>query len=178
LLRLGDTTGAKSALERAAKLAPQATGSASPRALLAQIAEKEGDRPRARRELRELLTYNHENVAAARRLLALSGEPQAIDDRDFALRVIADVDPFDGEVHGQLGKRLLEQNQPAAALIELQAAMAVGPPNLAEAHTDIAETLLKLGRKDEARQQALLALKLAPTYTRAQDLLLLAIGKQ
>ncbi len=57
-------------------------------------------------------------------------------------------------------------------------ALALGPANLAEAHADAGEVLLKLGRRDEARQQAMAALKVAPTYARAQDLLLLAIGKQ
>ena len=65
----------------------------------------------------------------------------------------------------------------AAALIEFQAAVAVGPPNLAEAHSDVAEAALKLGRKDEAKRAAILALKQAPTFARAQDLLLEAIGR-
>ena len=66
---------------------PQATGDASPRALLAQIAEKEGDRVRARRELRQLLAYDHDE----HRRRAAAGDaspptPQAIEDDDFALR--------------------------------------------------------------------------------------------
>jgi Flp pilus assembly protein TadD len=90
---------------------------------------------------------------------------------------VADLDPFDTTAHAQLGRRLLEKGDNAAALIEFQAALAGGPANLAEAHTDSAEALLKLGRRDEARRAALLALKEAPTYARAQDLLLAAMGK-
>ena len=56
--------------------------------------------------------------------------------------------------------------------------MALGPANLAEAHTDVAEAFLKLNRKDEAKKSALMALKEAPTFARAQDLLLIAIGRQ
>jgi hypothetical protein len=55
--------------------------------------------------------------------------------------------------------------------------MALGPPNLAEAYTDIAESLFKLGRKDEAKRQAILALEQAPVYARAQDLLLAILGR-
>jgi Flp pilus assembly protein TadD len=175
LFRAGDFAAARAPLEKAAELAPQASGPVSPRALLAQIAEKEGDPARARRELRALLTYDHTNVAAARQLAVLSAD--APEDHDFALRLVADLDPFDAGVHGQLGRRLVAKSQFDEALIEFQAALALGPPNVAEVHTDMAEALLKLGRRDDAKRSALSALKEAPTYARAQDLLLAAIGK-
>ena len=168
---------AKAPLERAATLAPQASGDGSPRALLAAIAEKEGDLGRARQELRQLLTYDHANVNAARRLAALSTAPEAGKDLDFALRLIADLDPFDADAHARLGARLLAAGQFAPALVELLATLALGPPNAAETHTDIADVLIKLSRRDEAKRHALLALQQAPTYARAQDLLLLAIGR-
>jgi tetratricopeptide (TPR) repeat protein len=177
LLKSNQAAAAKSALEKAAQLAPEASGDGSPRALLATIAEREGDPTRARRELRQLLTYDHTNINAARKLALLARAPDAVDDRDFALRLVADLDPFDTAAHTELGRRLLEKGDNAAALIEFQAALAGGPANLAEAHTDSAEALLKLGRRDEAKRSALLALKEAPTFARAQDLLLAAIGK-
>jgi hypothetical protein len=55
--------------------------------------------------------------------------------------------------------------------------MALGPVNRAEAHADLAETYLGLDRKAEAKAEALKALEQAPTFARAQDLLLKAIGK-
>jgi Flp pilus assembly protein TadD len=62
-------------------------------------------------------------------------------------------------------------------LIEFRAALALGPANLAESHTDLGETLHKLGRNDEAKRQILLALQQAPTYARAQDVLLAILGR-
>jgi tetratricopeptide (TPR) repeat protein len=177
LVKANQPAAAKGALEKAADLAPEASGDGSPRALLASIAEREGDRVRARRELRQLLTFDHTNVNAARRLSTLSSGADAVADRDFALRLVADLDPFDAAAHTQLGRRLLEKGDNAAALIEFQAALAGGPSNLAEAHTDHAEALLKLGRRDDAKRSALLALKEAPTFARAQDVLLAAMGK-
>jgi tetratricopeptide (TPR) repeat protein len=177
LLKANQPAAAKSALEKAAQLAPEASGDGSPRALLSQIAEREGDAARARRELRQLLTYDHANVNQARRLATLSTGADAIAERDFALRLIADLDPFDVSAHTQLGRRLMEKGETAPALVEFEAALAGGPPNLAEAHTDAAEALLKLGRRDEAKRSALLALKEAPTFARAQDALLAALGK-
>ena len=88
-----------------------------------------------------------------------------------------DLDPFDATIHGKLGRRLLAAGEHEAAQIEFKAAIALGPTNPAEAHTDLAEALLKLGRKDEARREVLTALATAPTFARAQDLLLAVQGK-
>lgn len=176
LLEAGDLDAAQAPLERAAALAPMAQGDESPRALLAQIAETRGDQARMRDQLRQLLTWDHDNVEAARRLAAASQALKDTATEEFALRVIADVDPFDASAHAALGRRALERKDYAPALVELLAALALGPPNLAEAHADVAEAYLGLGRKDDARKAALKALEQAPTYARAQDLLLAAIG--
>ena len=179
LVKAGDFAGARAPLERAAELAPQASGSGSPRALLAEVAERTGDTDRARRELRQLLLADHANVNAARKLAALAGTtPAGTDDRDYALRLIADLDPFDAAVHVQLGRRLVEKSSWQPALIEFQAALALGPPNLAEAHTDLGEVLFRLGRKDEAKRHIMTALQEAPTYARAQDVLLAILGRE
>lgn len=175
LVREGDLEAAKAPLQRAAALAPQASGNNSPNALLAQIAEKEDDRDAARRYWRTLLAYDHENVQAARRLAALAQGIPA--EEDLALRLVADLQPFDMDVHGQLGRRLLEEGDYSEALVEFQAAVALGPANLADAHADVAETLLRLDRPGEAKTSALRALEQAPTYARAQDLLLEAVGR-
>lgn len=173
----GNFAAARPALEKAAQLAPPVRGSVSPRGLLAQIAEKDGDPTRARKELRELLTYDHENVEAARHLALLAGKANATEDQDIGLRLVADLDPFDAGVHSQLGRRELARSRREAALIEFQAALALNPPTLAEAHTDVGEVLLALGRRDEARKEALLALQQAPNYARAQELLLAASAR-
>jgi tetratricopeptide (TPR) repeat protein len=178
LVKAGDLTAAVKPLERAAELAPEARGSASPHALLAQIAEQQGDMARARQELRALLTWDHTNVNAARKLVTLSkGAAGADADLDFGLRLVTDLDPFDADAHGLLGARLLARKDYAAALVEFQATLALNPANLAEAHANVAEAQLRLGHREEAKHEALEALKLAPTYARAQDLLLEAMGK-
>jgi cellulose synthase operon protein C len=177
LLQSSDYAAARPVLERAAQLAPQAMGSNSPHALLADIAEHDNDNARARKELRELLVYDHTNVAAARRLAKLASQSQATEDQDAALRLVADLEPFDVEVHSLLGKRELARGRQAEAVTEFQAALALRPPNLAEAHTDLGEALLAQGRREDARKEALLALQDAPSFARAQDLLLAASGK-
>ncbi len=170
---------ARPVLERAHELAPMATGEASPRALLAAIAESRQDFDAARRHWRDLLADDHTNITGARRLAALAADAgeSAADDRDFALRMIADLDPFDAGVHVELGRRLLAQGDHAAALVEFDAALATNPPNRVEAQTDRAEALLRLGRNEEARRQVFVVLEAAPGYARAQDLLLTIMGR-
>jgi len=60
----------------------------------------------------------------------------------------------------------------AGAVRLFRVALAAKPLDKASAHADLAEALFKSGQKDEARKQVLEALLIAPTYTRAQDLLL------
>lgn len=177
LLESGDMAGAAAALERAAALAPMASGNTSPRALLAEIAVKQGDPARARRELRELLTWDHDNLTAAQKLAAMAAEAKDDANEAFALRVVADVYPYDVQAHVQLGRRALARKDYAAALTELQAVIALGPLNRAEAHADLAEAYLGLNRRDEAKVEALKALEHAPMFARAQDILLAVIRR-
>lgn len=177
LIEAQDLEGARAALERAAALAPMASGEASPRALLAMIADVQKDPARARNELRLLLEHDHTNIAAARRLADLAAAAGATEDEDRALRLVADLDPFDAGVHVRLGRRLMARGEEADALVEFDAALALGPANRAEARTDRAEALLALGRTDEARREVMTALAEAPTFARAQDVLLKVMGR-
>jgi Tfp pilus assembly protein PilF len=176
LVAADDDRGARAPLERAAELAPQAQGASSPHALLAQIDTRAGDNPGARRELRALLTHDHDNVSAARALTKLATDAHADTDRDYGLRLTSDLDPFDAGVHTLLGQREFELKHYEPALVEFNAALALGGTNPTEGRTNVAETLLALNRKDEAARQALLALEDGPTFARAQDVLLAARG--
>jgi tetratricopeptide (TPR) repeat protein len=168
---------AKAAFEKAAALAPPAGGDTGPFGMLATIAAQAGDKETARRNLRHLLDYDHDNLPAARTLSTLAAEAGAAAETDFALTRIADLDPFDADAHTQLGRSELAKGRADRAIIEFSAALALTPPNLAEAHTDLGEAYLKAGRKDDAKKEAFIALEQAPTFARAQDLLLAALGK-
>jgi len=58
------------------------------------------------------------------------------------------------------------------AVKAFHAVVALKPVDQAGAYTDLAESYLKNGRRAEARKQVLAALEIAPSYQRAQDLLL------
>ena len=89
-----------------------------------------------------------------------------------ALKRVVSVDPFDGAAHRTLGRLALSGGDTAEAVRLFRVALAAKPLDKASAHADLAEALLKAGQRDEARKQVLEALLIAPTFTRAQDLLL------
>lgn len=71
-----------------------------------------------------------------------------------------------------LGRLAMETNDADAASREFRVVLALGPVDRAGAHTDLAESYFRGGKRAEAKKQTLAALEIAPTYERAQDLLL------
>jgi tetratricopeptide (TPR) repeat protein len=160
------------AFERAAELVPTAVGPSSPRAQVAALAERAGDFARALRELKGLVGDDHTNIDAARRLVPLArrlGDQAAL---GLAYERIVTLDPFDSAAHSAYGRLALERRDTALALREFRAAIDAGPVDPVPAHCDLAEVLLTLGERAEAKQAVLAALEIAPTYERAQQLLL------
>ena len=172
LREAGDTAAARAAFERAAALAPMATGLGSPRGQLASLAEAEGDAERAMVELERLLEYDETSIDAVRRFAALA-ERAGDDGRlQAAYERLIEIDPFDPISHQTLGRLAKEDGRTETAVRELEVALALGPVDRVAAHADLAETLFAAGRLAEARRQTLAALEIAPTYDRALELLL------
>lgn len=164
------------AFERAAALVPHATGPDSPQAQIAETALATGDKVRAIQALDTLTGFDHSDLASARKLASLL-DPEA--DRallETALRRAVAVDPFDAKSHATLGRLALSGGSTSEAVRMFRVALAAGPVDKAGAHADLAESLFEAGHLDEARTQALAALEIAPTYARAQDLLLKLVG--
>ena len=174
LRKAGDADAAMQAFEKAAALLPLARGGRSPHAQMAQIARDKNDRSRAITELEALVAADFDNVDAAR-ALAAEMKRAKIDDpakvRAVNERIVA-IDPFDGEAHAVLGRLALLRNDPDAAVRDFKVVLALNPVDPAVAHTDLAESYLKAGKTAEAKKQTLAALEIAPTYGRAQELLL------
>jgi tetratricopeptide (TPR) repeat protein len=162
-------------LERAAALVPMATGEGSPHAVAAALAQKLGDVPRAIRAYRALLEHDHSAVAPARELAGLA--EKAGDRASLALAYgrIVDVDPFDPRAHSGLGRLALERGDHGVAAREFKAALLTGAPDKATAHCDLGEAYLLAGRAADAKTEALAALEIAPSFERAQELLLRAV---
>jgi tetratricopeptide (TPR) repeat protein len=162
------------ALEAAAALVPVAHGQDAPQLQLAEIARGRKDAAKETAALQAVVAADFDNVEAARRLAELLREAKVTEParlRPVYERITA-IDPFDAQAHGALGRLALARGDAATAVLEFRAVLALKPVDAAAAHTDLAESYLKAGRRPEARKQTLAALEIAPSYERAQDLLL------
>ena len=132
------------------------------------------DRSRAIRELQAILTIDFDNIAAARQLVSLLKEDGATEPTRLqpAFERLVALDPFDGAAQGSLGRLAMDAGDTEAAIRHFKAVVALKSVDQAAAYTDLAEGLLKVGRVAEARRQTLAALEVAPSYERAQSLLL------
>jgi len=175
LAKAGDPSGF-APLQRASVLVPSAIGNESPHAIMAELAVKLGDKPRAMKEYQLLLDSDHTNIDAARRLAEIA--KGAADDgaQTFALTRIVALDPFDATAHVGWGRLAIKRKDTGTAIREFRAALASGAPDKAAAHCDLGESYLLAGQKAEAKKEALAALEIAPSYERAQELLLNAVG--
>jgi tetratricopeptide (TPR) repeat protein len=165
---------AMQAFERAAELVPIARGKGSPHDEMAAIALEKNDRPRAVAELTALVANDFNNVEAARQLADLLRESETTDPAKLlpVYRRIAAIDPFDAGAHAALGRLAMQRNEPENASREFRAVIALNPVDRAAAYTDLAESYYKSGRKADAKKHTLAALEIAPSYERAQELLL------
>jgi tetratricopeptide (TPR) repeat protein len=174
----GDAAGAIRALERAAALVPSASGPESPHALIAAIAEEKNDIPRAIIALDALVKVDHTDVEAARKLAGLvapGGDPAK--SAEAWERVVA-IDPFDGHAQSSLGRLALQRHDGEGAVRAFRVALATEPADRAAAHLDLAEAYVLSGQLPEAKKQALYALEIAPSFEKAQDLLLKIVDGQ
>ena len=169
---------ARAALERAVDLVPLATGFDSPHGLLARIAQEQGDRESAMQHLERLLAHDETSLEAVRLLAALAEETTDEARMRSAYDRLLEIDPFDPIPHQALGRLAMAGGRHDAAIREFDVALALGPVDRVVAHSDYAESLLAAGDVDGARRQALAALEIAPTYERAQELLLQAVERR
>ena len=173
----GDTQGAATHYIRALELFPYVTGPGNPYESLAKLLEQKGDHAQAAKVLEGLVKNDENNLEAlktiARIRLALGDRQQALN----ALRASFFISPFDYKLHTQAGELSVELKDYSQALTEFQVALALAPPNIAEANYNVASAFHALGRQPEAKRAVLRALEAAPRFDKAQELLLRITGQ-
>ena len=172
----GEGAAAIEALERAAKLMPLANGDANPNALIALIATEEGNTARAIQALEALVKVDSTDVESARKLAALLVPLGDAARTTAAYTLVAELDPFDVLAQAAVGRAALQRRDVPRALRAFRAALAAGPSDRAAAHLDLGEAYFAAGQLGEAKTQALAALEIAPSFERAQDLLLKVVA--
>ena len=179
-LRGTDPAAAIQAYERAATLVPMSIGPEGAYMQIVEVAIAQGNKAKAAEALEKLTAQDHTDVEAARQLVGLLDPVKDAARLKVALQRVVAVDPFDAPSHTTLGRMALASGQPQEATRMFKVAVAAGPIDKASAQADLAEGYFQAGQRDEAKRAALAALEIAPTFSRAQDLLLKLIegGKQ
>jgi tetratricopeptide (TPR) repeat protein len=179
-LRGSDPAAAIQAYERAAALVPMSIGPEGAYMQIVEVALAQGNKAKAAEALEQLTAQDHTDVEAARQLVGLLDPVTDAARLKVALQRVVAVDPFDAPSHTTLGRMALASGQPQEATRMFKVAVAAGPIDKASAQADLAEGYFLAGQRDEAKRAALAALEIAPTFSRAQDLLLKLIegGKQ
>jgi cellulose synthase operon protein C len=158
-------------------LFPYFTGEGNPYESLAKLLEQKGDASGAGDVLDSLLKVDENKVEAMKTLvrlrLGLGDKTRALE----AMRASFYVAPFDYALHTKAGEISLESKDYARALAEFQVALALQPPNVAEANYNVATAYYSLGKQPEAKKAVLRALEAAPRYEKAQELLLRIVGQ-
>jgi tetratricopeptide (TPR) repeat protein len=173
----GDIAAATVHYRRAIELFPYVSGHGNPYESLSKLLEQKGDAAQAASVLEGLVKNDENNLEAlktvARIRSALGERQQALD----ALRASFFISPFDYKLHTQAGELSVDLKDYSQALTEFQVALALQPPNIAEANYNVATAFHALGRQPEAKRSVLRALEAAPRYEKAQELLLKITGQ-
>jgi tetratricopeptide (TPR) repeat protein len=159
-------------LKRSVELFPYQSGAGNAYEPLAEIYLKQGNKAAAAEMLEGLIKVDENNYGALKKLaqLKLDGgdKTRALE----FLRMSFYVNPFEHAAHTMAGNLHLEGSGSEPAVREFQIALAAGPPNIAEAHYNVARAYLAAGKTVEAKRSVLRALEAAPGFDKAQELLL------
>ena len=105
-------------------------------------------------------------------LAALVAQTKAPAPMEDAYTRVVNVDPFDSAAQSALGRLLMQRRDTNGAVRAFRSALASKPADPAVAHLELAEAYMGVGNRVEAKAETLQALEIAPSFERAQDLLL------
>jgi tetratricopeptide (TPR) repeat protein len=172
LLASGQNAEAIRVLERAKALFPEYAEDESPYRHLAAAYKATGDLRRAAAELQAHTLLNDSDYASN---IALADMLEQLGDRAGAAAALERaiwISPYEPAIHLRLAEHLAATGDRAKAVRERRAIVALDPVDRAEARYQLARALVEAGDRVSARREVILALEDAPSFERAQTLLL------
>jgi tetratricopeptide (TPR) repeat protein len=173
----GDIKNAEIHFRRAIELYPYFTGDGNAYVALAKILETGGQPAKAADILDALVRVDENNLDVLKEVVRLRQKSGDNTRAVQALLMSFYISPFDYAQHNMAGELSFTTKDYQQALTEFQVALALQPPNLAEANYNVATAFHALGRPQEAKRAVLHALEAAPRYEKAQELLLKIVGQ-
>jgi tetratricopeptide (TPR) repeat protein len=140
--------------------------------MLADAYLKKGDKQAAIRELERYSALGGRSPALIKRLAAALEEAGRPKEAAAALSRLIYVDPLDEELHRRLGDLYLALGNTDGAVREYAAVLTLKPLDQAASHYNLARAYRAASRRDNAKEQLLLALEAAPGFRPAQKMLL------
>jgi Tfp pilus assembly protein PilF len=166
---------AKVYLETAYAMLPEYTGYPSPPLVLAQIYEKEGNEAARLEQLSLLLENQQHDYSSAITLAEAAFASDDLERAGYFIDRAIQVDPYRREVHDLRARLASLQNDTALAVLENEVIVTLEVDDPVEARTNLAEAYLNNGELELAKRNVLSALEIAPSYVRAQKVLLRAV---
>jgi len=163
---------AEQKLLEAQKLFPDRAGAGSSYRELANLYRRRDDNELAIAQLVSNIDIDADDLDAHLQLADLyqrNGDQQAV---ARILQRVLYIQPFDASVHQRLGQYFADNGEWDEALNSRAATMALEPADAVEARYLYAQALENTGQRQQARQQLLRTLEVAPLYDEALDLLL------
>ena len=171
-------TEAKISLERAYALLPAYTGYPSPALVLSQIYEKEENREAQLQWLEILLENLQHDYDSAMILADAALEQGNFEKTAYYIDRAIQVDPYRSDVHELKALYADRINDSDLAVTEYEVLMRLEINDPVEAHTKLAEAYLRNGQAAKAKQNVLYALEIAPSFQRAQQVLLESVDRE
>jgi len=140
--------------------------------LLADAYEKRGDEAKARAQLEAYSKIGGRDSGLLKKLSGMQQKAGQLPQAAATLERLNYIYPQDAELHKRLGTLALQLGNAAEGVQEFQAVINMHPIDGADSHYNLARAFKAAGRKDQAREEAVLSLEAAPNYKPAQKLLL------
>jgi tetratricopeptide (TPR) repeat protein len=166
------TDSARAVLQRAQALFPEYGGGGSPAWYLAQLAVERGDLREALTQVTRVTARNE--TAWEANLLEASLREQLGDSASARapLERLLWISPYEVTVHVRLAELAARRGDHATAVRERRAILALDPPDPLDARYQLARALADSGDVAGARRELLGVLEQAPSFEKAQSLLL------
>lgn len=176
-LKQGPRDSARTRLERAQALFPDYAGEDGPAWLLAELARNRGDTVTALKQL-SIVTDRNETAWEANLLEADLRERRLdVTGAIAALERLLWISPYSNAVHARLAMLLSTRGDHDRVIRERRAIIANQPSDLLTARYELARALAASGDTAGARRELLQVLEQAPSFEKAQELLLELRGK-
>lgn len=166
---------AKVHLEIAQAILPDYSGYPSPPLVLSQIYEQQGNHAARLAQLRIMMQNQQHDYDSAVLLAKEALAAGNTDEAEYYVQRAVSVNPYRLDVH-QVGAQIATLTGNAAmAVREFEVLVTLDKNDPVDARTNLAEAYMDNGQREQARRNILTALEMAPSYQRAQQVLLQAI---